>query len=66
VALLTGKFFPVPVGQGVPGVQYPWFWDVYTWVKVETIPVEDIDAVQAACDLAGFVGALQRVGSEAK
>jgi aminoglycoside phosphotransferase (APT) family kinase protein len=52
---------PVPVAQGRPSRAYPWFWDVYTWVEGETEPVEAIEAVQAARDLAALVGALQRV-----
>jgi aminoglycoside phosphotransferase (APT) family kinase protein len=52
---------PVPVAQGRPSADYPWFWDVYTWVEGDTVPVEEIDAIQAARDLAGLIGALQRV-----
>jgi aminoglycoside phosphotransferase (APT) family kinase protein len=52
---------PVPVAQGRPGRGYPWFWDVQTWVDGETVPVERIDATQAARDLAAFVRALQRI-----
>ena len=52
---------PVPVAQGRPTSDYPWFWEVYTWVEGETAPVEAIDAIQAARDLAAFVGALQQV-----
>ena len=52
---------PVPVAQGHPTPEYPWFWDVHTWVEGETTPVEEIDAVQAARDLAQFVAALQRI-----
>jgi aminoglycoside phosphotransferase (APT) family kinase protein len=52
---------PVPVAQGRPSRAYPWFWNVYTWVEGETEPVEAIEAVQAARDLAALVGALQRV-----
>jgi aminoglycoside phosphotransferase (APT) family kinase protein len=52
---------PVPVAQGRPNGEYPWFWDIHTWVEGETVPVEAIDAIQAARDLAAFVAALQRV-----
>ena len=52
---------PVPVAQGRPTADYPWFWDVYTWVEGETAAVEEIDAIQAAEDLAAFVRALQQV-----
>jgi aminoglycoside phosphotransferase (APT) family kinase protein len=52
---------PVPVAQGYPNSEYPWFWDVHVWVAGETVPVEGIDAIQAALDLAAFVAALQQV-----
>ena len=52
---------PVPVAQGRPSAGYPWYWDVFTWVDGETSTVDQIDAVEAARDLAAFVGALQRV-----
>lgn len=52
---------PVPVDQGRPNGEYPWFWEVHKWVEGETVPVEEIDAIQAARDLAAFVDALQRV-----
>jgi aminoglycoside phosphotransferase (APT) family kinase protein len=52
---------PVPVAQGRPSGEYPWFWDVFTWVDGETAPVDEIDPVQAARDLAAFVAALQRI-----
>jgi aminoglycoside phosphotransferase (APT) family kinase protein len=55
---------PVPVRQGAPSTEYPWFWDIHTWVEGETVPVAQIDAVQAARDLATFVAALQRVSPE--
>ena len=52
---------PVPVAQGGPGDGYPWFWEIHTWVEGETAPVEAIDAIRAARDLAGLVGALQKL-----
>ncbi|HEY1366600.1 MAG TPA: aminoglycoside phosphotransferase family protein [Gaiellaceae bacterium] len=52
---------PLPVAQGRPSVDYPWFWDVHTWVGGDTVPVERIDALQAARDLAALVGALQQL-----
>jgi len=52
---------PVPVAQGRPGSGYPWFWEVHTWVAGESVPVDEIDAIQAARDLAAFVAALQDV-----
>ncbi len=53
---------PVPVGQGAPNGDYPWYWDIHTWVAGETVPMEQLDAVEAAHDMAGFVAALQQVG----
>jgi aminoglycoside phosphotransferase (APT) family kinase protein len=50
---------PVPVAQGRPTSAYPWFWEIHTWVEGETVPVEEIDAIEAARDLAALVGALQ-------
>jgi aminoglycoside phosphotransferase (APT) family kinase protein len=50
---------PAPVAQGRPTDEYPWFWEICTWVEGETTPVEAIDAIQAARDLAAFVAALQ-------
>ena len=56
---------PVEVGptvaQGAPDEVYAWFWDVYTWVEGDTAPVEEIDAVEAARDLAGLVAAVQQI-----
>jgi aminoglycoside phosphotransferase (APT) family kinase protein len=52
---------PIPIAQGRPTADYPWYWEVLTWVDGETTPVEDIDAVEAARELASFVEALQRV-----
>jgi aminoglycoside phosphotransferase (APT) family kinase protein len=52
---------PIPVVQGRPTHEYPWFWDVFDWVPGETVSPEEIDAIQAARDLAAFVAALQRV-----
>jgi aminoglycoside phosphotransferase (APT) family kinase protein len=51
---------PVPVVQGRPTGEYPWFWDVFSWVDGEAAAVEEIDAIQAARDLAAFVAALQQ------
>jgi aminoglycoside phosphotransferase (APT) family kinase protein len=52
---------PVPVAQGRPTSEYPWYWEVHTWVEGSTAAVEAIDAIQAARDLAAFVAALQQV-----
>jgi aminoglycoside phosphotransferase (APT) family kinase protein len=61
LAPLLALEIPVPVAQGRPTADYPWFWDVHTWVGGETAAIDEIDAIQAARDLAGFVAALQRV-----
>jgi aminoglycoside phosphotransferase (APT) family kinase protein len=52
---------PIPVAQGRPSADYPWFWEIHTWVAGETVPVEEIDAERAARDLAALVAALHRV-----
>jgi aminoglycoside phosphotransferase (APT) family kinase protein len=52
---------PVPVAEGRPGRGYPWFWEIHTWIQGETVPVEEIDAIQAARDLADLVNALQQI-----
>ncbi len=52
---------PVPVAQGRPGADYPWFWEIHTWVDGEVVGVDELDALQAARDLAALVLALQRV-----
>jgi len=52
---------PLPVAQGRPGAGYPWHWEIHTWVDGETVPVEAIDSVQAAIDLAAIVRALQQI-----
>jgi len=61
LAAVVPMAIPVPVFQGAPTSEYPWFWDVFRWVEGETLPVEAIDAIVAARDLASFVAALQRV-----
>jgi aminoglycoside phosphotransferase (APT) family kinase protein len=61
LAALLPVEIPVPVAQGSPTAEYPWFWDIHTWVEGETVAVEEIDAIRAARDLAALVGALQRV-----
>jgi aminoglycoside phosphotransferase (APT) family kinase protein len=55
---------PVPVAQGRPTVDYPWYWDIHTWVEGDTVAVAEIDAIEAAHDLAVLVGALQRVSPD--
>jgi aminoglycoside phosphotransferase (APT) family kinase protein len=52
---------PVPVAQGRPAGGYPWFWVVQSWVEGDLLPVDRIDVIQAARDLAVLVGTLQRL-----
>jgi aminoglycoside phosphotransferase (APT) family kinase protein len=61
LAPLLPLAIPVPVAQGRPTDEYPWFWDVFTWVEGTPTPIEDIDPIIAARDLARFVAALQLV-----
>lgn len=63
LAPLVPLEIPVPIAQGRPNNEYPWFWEVHTWLQGETVPIEAIDEVQAARDLASFVAALQQVDS---
>lgn len=52
---------PVPVAQGRPGDGYPWFWEIHTWVEGDTVPVDEIDTIQAARDLAALVETMQHL-----
>ena len=61
LAALLPVEIPVPIAQGRPNDDYPWFWEIHTWVEGDTAPVDDIDAIQAARDLAALVGTLQRL-----
>lgn len=54
---------PVPVAQGRPSRHYPWYWEVHTWVAGEIVSVEEINAIQAARDLAALLAALQQLDS---
>ena len=61
LAPLLAVDVPVPVAQGRPSAGYPWFWEVHRWIEGETVPVTEIDPVQAAHDLASLVGAMQKI-----
>ena len=61
LAALLPVEIPVPIAQGRPNDDYPWFWEIHTWVEGDTAPVDDIDAIQAARDLAALVGTMQRL-----
>jgi aminoglycoside phosphotransferase (APT) family kinase protein len=52
---------PVPVAEGRPSKDYPWFWEIHTWVHGETMPVGAIDTTQAARDLCALIRALRQV-----
>jgi aminoglycoside phosphotransferase (APT) family kinase protein len=56
---------PVPLAQGVPGRGYPWPWSVYRWLggdPAETTAVANME--RFAADLAEFLAALYRIGTE--
>jgi len=63
LASLLPLEIPVPVAQGRPSDSYPWFWEVHTWLEGETAPVEALDAIQAARDLADLIPNGTYVGS---
>jgi aminoglycoside phosphotransferase (APT) family kinase protein len=53
---------PVPLASGKPGEGYPFAWSIYRWLEGETATVGRIaDLGHAATELAGFIGALQRI-----
>lgn len=53
---------PVPLAQGAPDERYPFPWSVYKWLDGEqALPERIADLRRAAIDLAGFLGALQRI-----
>ena len=61
LAPLLPVAIPIPLAQGRPGADYPWYWEIHRWVDGETVRVEEIDAIRAARDLAAVVAALQNV-----
>ncbi|MDR6552640.1 aminoglycoside phosphotransferase family protein [Paenibacillus qinlingensis] len=52
---------PVPIAEGHPSREYPWFWEIHSWVEGESVPIAQIDALQAARDLAMFISVLQQL-----
>jgi aminoglycoside phosphotransferase (APT) family kinase protein len=53
---------PLPLGKGVPGEGYPYWWSVYRWLAGETLADQPgVDLNHAAVQLGRFVAALQRV-----
>ena len=61
LAPLLSVDVPLPLAQGRPADDYPWFWEIHRWVEGETVPIAQIDAIQAARDLASLIGAMQRI-----
>jgi aminoglycoside phosphotransferase (APT) family kinase protein len=49
---------PRPVARGRPGVGYPWFWSIHTWLEGD-----HPDAPLDVHETAAFVAALQRIDS---
>lgn len=56
---------PRPLALGQPGFGYPCRWLVVTWLAGETAPLDALDTIQAARDLAAFVEALHPSGCTA-
>ncbi|MFE0171629.1 aminoglycoside phosphotransferase family protein [Streptomyces sp. NPDC059002] len=51
-----------PLGLGRPGQGYPFPWSVYRWLDGEAATTEGLaDPVRTATELAGFIGALQKI-----
>jgi aminoglycoside phosphotransferase (APT) family kinase protein len=61
LAALLPVDVPVPIAQGQPSANYPWFWEIHGWIAGDTLPVEAVDAITAVGDLAALVRALQAV-----
>jgi aminoglycoside phosphotransferase (APT) family kinase protein len=55
---------PLPVAQGKPSADYPWFWQIHTWLDGEVAPIAEIDATQAARDLAALIAAMRQMSPE--
>ena len=56
---------PRPIARGEPGEGYPWCWSVYGWIEGQAASaVSTVDSRRLASDLAGFLGALQSVGTD--
>ena len=49
------------MAQGIPAADYPWFWEIHTRVEGDTVPVGEIDAIQAARDLATLILTMQQL-----
>ena len=57
---------PEPLAMGEPEVEYPWHWSIYRWLTGEVVTRESVaDLNRFAADLAGFLLALQSIGTAA-
>ncbi|MFD6396511.1 aminoglycoside phosphotransferase family protein [Nocardia sp. NPDC060249] len=65
IAPALGVTIPIMVAMGSPAEGYPWPWAVHQWIDGET-PVEGrlAQPIQLAHDLAEFVTAMRKVGSD--
>ncbi|MFG1905979.1 aminoglycoside phosphotransferase family protein [Kribbella sp. NPDC048928] len=52
---------PEPLELGQPGAGYPFTWGIYRWLPGAPFVLAELDGVQAARDLAGFVRTLREV-----
>jgi aminoglycoside phosphotransferase (APT) family kinase protein len=55
---------PAPVAEGRPGCGYPWFWEIHTWVRGDTVAIEALDAGRAVHDLSRLIDALHHVAPD--
>jgi aminoglycoside phosphotransferase (APT) family kinase protein len=54
----------VPLAKGRPGAGYPYSWSIYQWLGGQPASADRIaDPVRFAVDLAGFLAALQSIGT---
>ncbi|KRF04784.1 hypothetical protein ASG89_21000 [Paenibacillus sp. Soil766] len=62
LAAMIPLSIPVPLAQGVPTDDYPWFWSVYRWLDGENATVGQLDSYnQAATALAQFINTIQTI-----
>ena len=53
---------PEVLATGAPSADYPWTWGIYRWLEGESLPADRLgEAVDAAGDLARFLGALRAI-----
>ncbi|HZN13408.1 MAG TPA: aminoglycoside phosphotransferase family protein [Acidimicrobiales bacterium] len=50
---------PMPLAMGKPSDDYPFIWSIVRWIEGDQATADNIDAPQAAVDLARFIKALQ-------